>query len=388
MIVNRDTLDIMPIADHLLEKIAGKLVNEVELGEVAISNELALHVIEIKTNGPKPEIAGLDQPFFATVQKLNELLAVKNAVLMPTGMHPWFTPQDDVKLWPHGDKKIYQAYHRIFNCRGHGWANLQSVHLNLPFGNEDEFVRLHQAIRMVLPFIPALAASTPFCEGKRSGFCDTRLNHYGKNQIKIPSIAGKIMPEHVESIDAYHNTILQPMYADIAEFDAEKTLQFEWLNSRGAIARFDRDAIEVRVIDSQESAIADFACVQLIAMLIKHIAANIKPVSPVSEIELQTQYLACIKDGMHAPILLPEVIEQWGLSTRPKHANELWRAVFEMLQSSIDEKYQPAIENILANGNLSERLRLACPTDDAAALQQTYKKLIDCLAQNKVFMHA
>jgi len=36
-------------------------------------------------------------------------------------------------------------------------------------------------------------------------------------------------------------------------------LQNEWLNSRGAIARFERDTIEIRVLDSQETPAAELA---------------------------------------------------------------------------------------------------------------------------------
>ena len=50
---------------------------------------------------------------------------------------------------------MYEAYDRIFDCRGHGWANLQAVHLNLPFSGDEEFGRLHAAIRLVLPIMPA-----------------------------------------------------------------------------------------------------------------------------------------------------------------------------------------------------------------------------------------
>ena len=42
-------------------------------------------------------------------------------------------PQREIELWPHDDREIYARFDRIFDCRGHGWANLQSVHLNLPF---------------------------------------------------------------------------------------------------------------------------------------------------------------------------------------------------------------------------------------------------------------
>ena len=52
MIVDRDTLDVLPVTDRVLEQVAGETVNEVERGPLGWSNELVLHVIELKTNGP------------------------------------------------------------------------------------------------------------------------------------------------------------------------------------------------------------------------------------------------------------------------------------------------------------------------------------------------
>ena len=52
MIVDRDHLNVLPVTDEVLKNIAGEYINTVELDELAWSNELVLHVIELKTNGP------------------------------------------------------------------------------------------------------------------------------------------------------------------------------------------------------------------------------------------------------------------------------------------------------------------------------------------------
>ena len=118
---------------------------------------------------------------------------------MPSGAHPWMNPDRDTKLWPHGDDAIYRAYDRIFGCQGHGWSNLQSMHINLPFKDDAEFGRLHAAIRVVLPLLPALAASTPFLDGKNTGLIDARIDTYARNQRSVPSITGRVIPEPVRS---------------------------------------------------------------------------------------------------------------------------------------------------------------------------------------------
>ena len=72
--------------------------------------------------------------------------------------------------------------------------------------------------------------------------------HYRLHPIQVPALIGQVIPETVDSRAGYEARILQPMYRDIAPHDPEGLLQHEWLNCRGAIPRFDRSAIEIRVI--------------------------------------------------------------------------------------------------------------------------------------------
>ena len=110
-----------------------------------------------------PAVARLTrrEDFATAVQRANEQLATRDARLLPTGMHPWMDPSAETSLWPGEGAAIYATFDRLFDCRRHGWANLQSMHVNLPFDGDDEFARLHAAVRVLLPLIPALAASSP-----------------------------------------------------------------------------------------------------------------------------------------------------------------------------------------------------------------------------------
>ncbi|MGB3646979.1 MAG: glutamate-cysteine ligase family protein, partial [Desulfobulbales bacterium] len=259
MIVNRETLDVLPVADELIKSVVGSYSNDYEKEGICWSNELALHVIELKTCGPVVSFSETAELFQQDIRLINDILNDYSGMLMPTGAHPWMDPCTEAKLWPHGQRTIYEAYHRIFNCEGHGWTNLQSCHLNLPFNGSDEFGRLHAAIRLVLPIIPALAASTPILDSRRQPFLDTRMEYYRTNSARISSITGEIIPEPIFTPVAYNNEIFERMYRDIEPFDPEGTLRDEWLNARGAIARFDRNAIEIRIIDIQECSKSDLA---------------------------------------------------------------------------------------------------------------------------------
>ena len=237
MLVDAESLDVRPIADQVMQLEAGKQVSDVEFEDISWSNELVLHVLELKTTDPAPSLAPVAGQMQAHVRRVNELAGQLGARLMPTAMHPWMDPFKEMKLWPHDYSPVYECFNRIFDCRGHGWANLQSMHINLPFANDDEFGKLHAAVRLVLPLLPALAASSPFKEGKLTGQLDSRLETYRLNSRKIPSIAGRVIPERAFTQAEYDAMIFEPMFRDIAPHDPEGILQDEFLNARGAIAR-------------------------------------------------------------------------------------------------------------------------------------------------------
>ena len=178
MIVDRDTLNIRPLADELLKAQLGAYGSDFENGRVTWSNELVMHVIEIKSTQPESDFPALRDEFVSNVTRINTLLENWNAMLLPTAAHPWMNPLTETRLWPHDNNEVYDAYNRIFDCRGHGWSNLQSTHLNLPFYDDEEFTKLHAAIRVVLPLLPALCASSPILDGQPTGLLNTRLQYY------------------------------------------------------------------------------------------------------------------------------------------------------------------------------------------------------------------
>jgi hypothetical protein len=68
-----------------------------------------------------------------------------------------------------------------------------------------------------------------------------------------------VIPEQVFSEADYDRCIYQQITKDIARFNGDDILDPVWVNSRGAMARFDRGSIEIRVMDIQECPAADVA---------------------------------------------------------------------------------------------------------------------------------
>ncbi|MDX1628616.1 MAG: glutamate-cysteine ligase family protein, partial [Fulvivirga sp.] len=259
MIVNKDSLVVRPITDEVFKKVIGEYCSDVPRGPVTWSNELVLHVVEVKCSMPTNDLVQLNADFASNIRELNELLQHYEAKLLPTAAHPLMDPKSNTFLWPHDSNEIYARYNEIFNCQGHGWSNLQSCHINLPFYDDEEFAQLHAAVRLILPILPAIAASSPILDGQNTGFLDKRMDYYQKNQRRIPANVGKVIPERAYSKRQYHKMIYDPIARAIAPFNHDDLLKPVWVNSRGAIARFDRGSIEIRILDLQECPKADLA---------------------------------------------------------------------------------------------------------------------------------
>lgn len=386
MIVDSEQLSVMPAAGRLLE--GG---SDIERGGMGWSNELVLHVVEIKNVRPAASLSLLPDAFQAEVREIDRRLQSFGARLMPGAMHPWMDPRTETRLWPHGNEAIYRTYDRIFDTRSHGWANLQSMHINLPFGNDEEFARLHAAIRLVLPILPALAASSPFAEGRPAGWMDYRMRVYCDNAQGFPSIAGMIVPETITSRAAYEERILAPMYRDIAPRDPDKVLRHEWLNSRGAIARFDRNAIEIRVLDTQECPRADLAIAAAVVDLVRRLyrADSLIEQQEVTTAALAGILQACIRDAGEAEIGNASYLRLLDFPVERCTAAMLWRHLIERMMAD-DPRHQhwaEPLETILRHGPLARRILRAAGTQPSRPqLQALYRTLCDCLHDGQLFL--
>jgi carboxylate-amine ligase len=403
----------MPEARDVEIEGEGGYPNSVDMvEEISWSNELALHVLELKTSRPVRSLRGLAGLFHGQVLRADSVLGTLPAParLLPTGMHPLMDPEREMRLWPHDYGEVYAAFNRIFDCRGHGWANLQSTHINLPFcihekaefGSaayaaadtpESEFGRLHAAIRMVLPILPALSASTPIMEGRLTGLMDNRLEVYRHNARRLPITSGKVIPEPVFTHDGYEREILGAIYNAFQPHDPEGLLRYEWANSRGAIARFMRNAIEIRVLDVQECPGADLAICALAAGVVQAIAEGQLGdigamqrwgVDPLHEILLGT-----IRDGDASAIKNSDYLRALGYAGKvPCTAGRLWRDLFERTpcEAARSEELRPYVEAILGTGCLARRIAQATgPAPSVDRIVSVYTDLAGCLRRNEPY---
>ena len=387
MLVDAATLDIVPAADRMLAFLTPDVTTGLDW-----SNELVAHVIELKNPAPGP-YAGLPQRLQTEIRRANARLAAAGLRLLPSGMHPWMDPARETVLWPHAGAPIYAAYDRIFGCRAHGWANVQSTHVNLPFADDDEFDRLFAAVRCVLPLIPAIAASSPYADARATVHLDQRMAEYRGNSARIPSVTGAVIPDAVRSRSDYEREILARLYRDIAPHDPDGVLRHEWLDARGAVARFGRQAIELRVMDVQECPQADVALAAFVTDVVTALYEEhwtdgahqrALPTSRLADV-----LAATIRDAEDAVIADAEYLTLFGVQRERMDAGALtWHLADRLLARGARHAtlWALPLEHVLTRGTLARRLRRAAgPQPDRTALRTVYGALAEALAAGHLF---
>lgn len=393
MIVDRDTLDVRPICDALFRSVTGEEGCDVEPdgdeGVVSWSNELVLHVVELKTQRPVASLGGLTEHFERHVRRINELLEPMNGRLLPTGMHPWMNGDREARLWPHENNEIYRTYDRIFGCRGHGWSNLQSTHVNLPFADDEQFGRLHAALRLILPLLPALAASSPIVDGVWSPVSDHRLEVYRTNSLRVPMMTGLVVPEPVFTRAGYERDVLGKLYEELRPLDPEGVLRHEFANARGAMARFDRGAIEIRVLDIQECPRADLAIAALVTEVVRNIVderwLSYDAQKKIATEPLHDVLLDTIRHAERTRIRDRSLLSAVGITTPTSWAGDVWRTLLERVIPD-HPTWTPLLRKMLDAGTLSTRIGDAFRrTPSRAGLRDVFVELADCLHAGSLY---
>ena len=246
----------------------------------------------------------------------------------------------------------------------------------------------------MLPVIPALAAASPICESLPSGFSDTRLEAYRTNAIRIPSMTGEVIPEPFFSRSEYEEKILAPLYRDLAPYDTGKILREEWANARGAIARFERNTIEIRVIDSQETPSADLAVAAAVIGAVKLLTQE--HFSPLREQKkwtvapLHTILLDAIKKGERSVVSDAGYLRMLGVDGGPCTARDIWKKLVETIKRNDPAwiaPHQTVLEQILTQGTLSSRILKALRSDGSVKrIGEVYRKLCECLQSGQLFL--
>jgi hypothetical protein len=237
--------------------------------------------------------------------------------------------------------------------------------------------------------VPAIAASSPFVDGRCAPERDHRLAVYATHANAVPSMTGAIVPEPSDSRDAYQRDVLEPMYAAIAAHDPQGVLRHEWLNCRGAIARFDRNAIEIRLADTQECPWADIAVAHAICAVVRMLyeerlsRAREQRSVPVRALSALLADATCRAE--HA-IADGAFLQAMGIhGTASCTLRDVWRRVLDRVDGG-DCAWRAVIDGIHDRGTLATRILAAAGAQPTRQrLAEVYRELAACLEEGRLF---
>ncbi len=386
-VVDRD-LNVVSRVEDAFRILAGRPVSDVDLGAVGFSNEIADHVFEIKTSEPVQSLATAEDLLVEGVRRFSALIRNEwDARLLPTGMHPWMDPRRG-KLWTRSNLRIYTTYARIFDVRTHGWMNVHAAHLNLPFGTEEQAVAMHTTAALLIPYLPALAASSPMYDGDLQGAADGRLHWILQHQARVPESCGEIVPEYVESFSDYRKRVFTPMYAALDRLPNSGAIRHEFFNARGAVLRFARRALEIRVLDTQECVRMDIAIAVFVRSALRALARRVgagKLALPDHSV-LVADFRETIRVGSQAQVQAPHL-------GGPAPVREVLHSLLSEARRVVrqdEASYMDLVERAIETGTLAECIRAEMEpyleADDdtyTEAARRIYIELADCLEANE-----
>jgi glutamate---cysteine ligase / carboxylate-amine ligase len=391
MIVDRQTLQVRPMVDQIMRNGSDKASAEIERGDLVWSTDLARHMFSLRTAKPVKNLGKMRRRFKAEIGAVNKLLAKEGAMLLPTGSHPFMDPGNETELWTDGGREIFQLYHELFDVRRHGWSNMFSSQLELQFNNDEEFAKLHAAARLLLPIIPALSASSPYLDGRSTGFLDSRMESYLHSHERHPDLMGSMVPEPVYGQEDYYREIYGPIVQMLAAHDPTRILDHQFMNSRGAIPFFERNMLQIRVIDTQECPRADLAIAEFVTVVLKALISGRWVSSYVQrawpETDLLGIFLQVIKDAGGTMIANRDYLLMFGLLKQEQMpAMKLWQHLFVELYGELSEDCREHIGHILEHGCLASRIMKRTGREPSTEqLVEVYQELATCLAEDKPF---
>jgi len=331
--INDEHFNALPVSDLIIKTICGRFASEILFGDVKLGKELQKTVIEIIPRNPSDDLVSLERHLFNGIRKFYHIFRDRY-YLLGLGMHPTLVPCRSA-VWDHDEGEFYETYDRIFNIQQHGWLNIQALQINLSYSGENELLTLYNRIRLLLPYLIAVTASSPMVEGVLTGPVDNRLVFYRKNQKEIPLICNRIIPEKIQSVNDYLLT-QKEIFSALRARDADILCE-EWVNSSGLIVRFSRNCLEVKALDEQECIHSDMAVCAFLQSLLR---CPELPV-PRDQQSLLEATDKAIRGGTAE--MRPELLNLF--KTAWKHA------------SAEERQYLPVIEDRIKNGSLGELIR-------------------------------
>ncbi len=330
--INDSKFNPLPVSDQIIQTVCGSFRSEILFGDVKLGKELQKHVLEFVPRLPADDLNALETQLIHGIRKFYHIFPERYH-LLGLGMHPTLT-LDKTAVWDHDEGAYYEVYDRIFSIRQHGWLNLQALQINFSYTGDKDLVPLYNRLRLLLPYLVAITASSPMVEGKLTGSADNRLLYYMTNQKEIPQICNHIIPGKIRNVGEYH-AAQDEIFSELKRHGAAILCE-EWVNSSGVIIRFSRKCLEIKALDEQECIRSDMAVCAFVRALVR---CQTLPVETD-----QDALLSCMEDAIRS-----------GTRTLRPELEKLYTSAWKRATDE-ERKYLPVIENRICEGSLAEQI--------------------------------
>jgi gamma-glutamyl:cysteine ligase YbdK (ATP-grasp superfamily) len=334
---------------------------------------------------PEKDITAGAKQLAAVIARKSASLEGDGRLLLPGGAHPFA----QVKHLTDAMAPLPTWEHSLFRTRTQGYANARGTRIELPLANEDEFGKLHTAIRMVLPLIPAISASSPFMESKRTALSG-RLIAMVDELCDVPELMGAYVPEVALDQADYFRIVLEPIARALAERGLTDVVDYQQMNRRAAVPSFDRTTITLTVADMQECPGSDAAVAEMTVAVIKAMKEGRWVSNYLQRAWHESDLLTILKDvaerGSEAVIANRDLLLMFGKMRENATAGELWRHLYQQLRDGLSESTRTRIALILDHGCLAQRiLRRTGERPSRELLVEVYRELAVCLKEDRPF---
>lgn len=237
----------------------------------------------------------------------------------------------------------------------------QGLRLELPFGKPGDFGKLMAAVRVALPLIPAISASTPFSGGKAAGVRSSRLRAWLDEADRHPARVSGFIPEPLFDLADHDREVLGPIAQALGPSGRDGAIDPTLLDWRAASVSHDPDAIVINAIDMQENPAADMAVLEFVIAVLRALTSGRWVSSYLQRAwstgDLMAVMSATIAQGGQAVITNRDYLLMFGLMKQEElPAAKLLQHIFVELYGDLSANARDHVALIIEHGELAGRL--------------------------------
>ena len=378
IIADRDSMEAVPLAEKLIKKAAGcekSVTYSSPDSECTILWSLTKHdyIVKFSAQISRANIREAEKILHNQILEANRMLEEFNAVLYASAVYPLPGSGSAKKSCSSCSDRPEDIRNLIENSV----FNYHYMKLYLHFNNEEEFFRLHTAVRLIMPLLPALTSGSPVIGNCETEVQDSGLEIFRHKLSRKGKACGSIIPRPVRNRKEYEESLNQCLNCDSSGKDAALVDECKALT-----ADFEKGMLGVSIFDMQESPHVDFAVVRFVTYVLELIVncrCGAERQASVSNDELLKIFDNITKDGLKGIADNEKYLKLLGIEDQTRmSAWGIWMLLAKKVKDYAGLKIPP-VENILKTGALSERIVKAA---EQRSVKETFQELAECLEEN------